>query len=107
MNKPELKCVDMAINWREAREWIRHKTGRDIRDWLGKFGPDGKEFHKEIPYRDFWNWITDHCDIHNGCLFSLRSEHLENCQGDEAWAAEVLNMFIAEFGDGTKYWTEW
>lgn len=62
------------------------------------------------PYQNFWHWITDRQEIHNGCFFYLNVyEHTEPedkyCPG---WVKEILKRFYDEFGeDEMRFWVAW
>lgn len=77
MKKPTKKHqVPEAFNWKELATYIEAKYGRELRDWNGRW--DGRHTPAvtpsgaEIAYLDFWHWVVDHHEIHNGCFFTLR-----------------------------------
>ncbi len=42
MEKPTLKVpYPPMLDWHEIEEYIKHLTGRDVRDWMGLHGPTG------------------------------------------------------------------
>jgi hypothetical protein len=83
---------DPAFDWGELQEWVKYKTGKDVRDWAGKFSK--KEYDDLIPYQDFWHILTDTQEIHNGGYFylSLREEDYE-----ENFAKEIVRLLAKEF----------
>jgi len=95
----------------------------------GQIDPDGKnrgeshiwcrEFNQDVaegkwiesPYLDFWHWIMDVCEIHNGCYFHVPIDYWKNrtIPENKKWIAEILKMF-EEFADekGDVFcWISW
>lgn len=62
-------------------------------------------------YLDFWHWVVDHYDIHNGCFIVFDSSWL-NCDNDliESWQKEIYKYYIDEFADENgelEMWVSW
>lgn len=64
---------DPSFEWSDIEDYIKQKYGRDLRDWNGKYGNREVEHepNTEIAYLDFWHWVCDTHEIHNGCFFTL------------------------------------
>lgn len=85
----------------KCAEKIEKKLGYKLRDTLSKFSGKGV---KEVEYRDFWHFIVDRYDPHNGSIICINSELKERAKN---WQKEILDAFVEEFGDFQKYWVEW
>lgn len=95
---------DPAYDWHDIEEWIRHKYGRELRDWAGKYG---KKPNENVEYQDFWHLICDQCDIHNGAYFYLG---LDPEDYEQEFAKEIVKILAEEFPDapGDMYcWVSW
>lgn len=95
MKKPEPRLVK-RLYYHECEEYIGHKLGYELRDTLGSCGK------KNVEYRDFWHFILDRRDIHNGCEFRMPSP----TEAKKDWQKVILEEFHKEFGEG-PYWVEW
>jgi hypothetical protein len=119
-----MSCVD----WVDARKWVESLLGYDIRDtqntrdhyddWCRKHGEindnSREQYNRYKPsedglracpeYRDWWHFLCDHQEIHNGGSTYIGSGLLE--QG-EPWQNEITQKFIDEFGDDAEFWTNW
>lgn len=86
--------------YNECAKYIEHLMGiKDIRDVDGKFyGNEAAE------YKDFWHFLLDKKDIHNGCAIQIC---MEDADGAEDWQREIVELFVKEFGEGAYYWVEW
>lgn len=128
MIKPK-KTRRSAVDYFQAAAFIEDKLGYKLRDTLDskthfikwckahKIKPDGSsqeqwKQYEEAPdgnklrpeYRDYWHFLGDRCDIHNGGAMWIYRELLED---SKPWQAEITQAFIDEFGDGCMFWTEW
>ena len=128
-NKPTLKTRS-AVNYHEAEKWIEGKLGYPLRDvrrsrdhyasWCENHGivcrpnskkqfaqyqnaPDGEKLRPE--YLDFWHFICDEFNPMNGGTIIISSDLLDGRA--QPWQEEIVRAFIAKFGDGCEYWTEW
>lgn len=118
-----------AIDWMAARQWIEQDLGYDLCDtlkssehydeWCRKHSEDpatgsreqyaryvaAEDGNAQRPdYRDYWHFLTERCDIHNGGIVMIGLDLLESC---EPWQADITQAFITEFGDECEYWVEW
>ncbi len=102
-----------AYDWHDVSEWIRHVTGKDMRDWEGKFNrPAGASYDDTIPYRDMWHWICDNQDVHNGSYFylTLDDEMIDDDDREHLFIREIFAVLRQEFpeAEGEMYcWTSW
>jgi hypothetical protein len=68
-----------------------------------KFTPEQKsasEFYNDLmksepPYQDFWHFVCDQTEIHNGGTFVMSDEWMD-CAED--WQKEILERYLSEFG---------
>lgn len=67
-----------------------------------------KLMKKEPPYLDFWHFILDHHDIHNGSYFTMDKELMEDA---EDWQKEILQHYFDEFDPKDtgeiEFWVAW
>lgn len=86
-----------AYNWSEVCQWIEHKTGKDVRDWAGRHKQ--KRYNDKIPYQDFWHWLVDMCDIHNGSHFhlDLSDDQVDDGDSEHLFVREILAVLRKEF----------
>ncbi len=107
MNKPtKTYPVPETYGWGEIVEWVQYKTGRDVRDWQGKFKA-GYAANQEIPYQDFWCVICDLYGLNNGSYFRL---DLDPGAYEQDFCKEIVGVIAAEFPapDGfLPCWVEW
>ena len=90
-----------AYLWNEITKWIMHKTGKDLRDWAGRLN----KCDETIPYQDFWHWLLDRYDIHNGCYIDIE---LHDPPADAPWVKEVMDLLKEELGEEEIYcWVVW
>lgn len=104
MDKPTAKRLEnLAYQWNEVVEWVQQQSGRDVRDWAGKYTDN----RPDAPYQDFWHVICNGGGIHNGCFFwvSLNPNDYE-----EDFCKEIVSVIAKEFPEceGEMYcWVEW
>lgn len=57
------------------------------------------------PYLDFWHWVIDNHEIHNGCYVTFSRGALEELEDmalkepDKAWVRDIYKRYINEFAD--------
>jgi hypothetical protein len=64
------------------------------------------------PYLDFWGWITDRNEIHNGCYFYLtvRKTDWEDMHSYPEWVKEIVALLDKEFNPKTGdmlFYVDW
>lgn len=107
MQKPQPKTIE-RLDYLECVAYIEEKLGYELRDTLGKFKLNNfdksiQSFDKSIEYRDFWHFIIDNCEIHNGCEIYMPLV----CEDNQPWQNEILKAFHDEFGEEAQYWIWW
>lgn len=105
MEKPTFKSLKY-LDFNECCEWVGNKLGKDLTNYAGK---TYDQADNDIPYYNFWHWILDNNEIHNGCFFWLS---LVGSDDDPEWVKEILRTFGEEFkdyidGNDIKFWVEW
>ena len=100
MNKPT-QYDKSAIDFLEAKKWVNTILGYDIRDVNDCAG---QGYNADVPYLDYWHYITDFQNVSNGGTIYISSEMNEDC---EDWQKEITECFVGEFGEDQAYWTEW
>lgn len=98
MDKPQPKTLTY-YDYVECRDYMQQKYGFAERDY-------SKQRH------DFWHWLCDHEDIHNGGYVTFSREILQEWQADgniPDWAAEIYTHYLDEFADdlGTVEFCTW
>lgn len=99
MEKPKPQKIE-RLDYHDCSKYIEHKLGYDLRDTLGKFS--GKKDWESIEYRDFWHFLIDTQEVHNGCDIYMPYPD----ETEEEWQKEILQAFHNEFGEG-PYWVWW
>lgn len=109
MGKPIKRHIyDPMFDWKEIEGYIKKEYGKDIRDWEGRFTI--KNIEEKKPYHDFWHYIVDTQEIHNGCVFYLYFDN--DTYGElENWKKEIVDLlvkegFLDEKREGT-FWVSW
>lgn len=96
---------DGSYDYHEVRDWLNHMYERDDRDVLGKFNGN-----IDAEYRDFWHFVCENAEIHNGCIFTMYEEWAEDA---EDWQKEIIEQYMKNFGTGNdgdreiQFWVEW
>lgn len=96
-----MKVKIEAWDYNKCADKIEEVLGYKLRDTLGKHG---KSESKEVEYRDFWHFIGDNCEPHNGSIICIGSELKD---GAKNWQKEIIDAFVEQFGDDQEYWVEW
>ncbi len=99
--KPELQSRG-AYEYSDCVEWVEQKLGYDIRNVLNSHSPEN--IKKNIEYRDWWHFLIDYEDVHNGCYIMIRRDLME--YGND-WQNEITQKFLDEFGEDAEYWVDW
>lgn len=101
MDKPEKETAE-SYDYSQCEKWVAKKLGiRDLRDVANRFGPKP---NKDAEYQDFWHFLIDSQEIHNGCFIHIDTHYLEESPD---WVKPILKMFAQEFGETTQYWVSW
>lgn len=108
MNKPK-KHAKYAYDYHELADYVGEKLGHNLRDYAEKFEGECHDFSH--PYLDFWHWLIDQVDIHNGCYIYIPVNHFLEVPAteDKKWISEILDAF-KEFQNkkGEVYcWVSW
>lgn len=93
MNKPVKHYQhDPCYDYQQVIEWVESKYKFDARDY--KREVDGK-------YKDFWLFVVDGGEIHNGCYFGLPDLWTKDDDGEYSpwWVREILELIHKEFPD--------
>lgn len=92
--KPQ-KRVRSCYDYRECRDYLQQKYGYDERDYAGKYRGNG--VRDDVEYLDFWHWVVENHEIHNGCYVVFgRNRELQN---DPAWVKKIYSRYLDEFAD--------
>jgi hypothetical protein len=107
LKKPRPK-TRRAYDYNECRDWLEVKYGYDERDYARRYDDGGHD--ATAPYRDFWHFVLDMEQVHNGCYITIKEDWLEDA---EPWQQEIVNHYLRHFGrvvDGIRqaaFWVEW
>jgi hypothetical protein len=104
--KPKKHVSEPYWDYHEVAHFINKKYKVDIDNFAGhKY--TGKK--NDMPYQNFWHWICDFNEIHNGSYFELDlvdgiADEVEDEKcGTPAWVKEILKMFLDEFEEEVMY----
>jgi hypothetical protein len=90
---------EVCYDYNEMIDYIEHKYGIETRGY--KQEVDGV-------YRDFWHWVLDHNNIHNGCYASFPEDWDDDYYPE--WTREIMRLIVAEFypdGEELDFWVSW
>ena len=95
MEKPQKKTKEY-YDYYECCRYLEKKYEYQERDYLGKF-KNGK-CDDNIEYLDFWHWVIDHYEIHNGCFITFCEDAMDYTE-EEEWIKTIYGYYIEEFAD--------
>lgn len=106
LTKPKKKSGKSYWDFHEVTNYLEQLHGKDFRDYAGKWCAKGNE---EKPYLDFWHWIIDGGDIHNGCFFYMPDRECLNDPEVEDWKKEIVKYYVDFLGDDydEEMWVDW
>jgi hypothetical protein len=104
MKKPKKETREY-YDYSKCAKFIAYKLGvKDLRDFAGKYEKGGEN----KPYLDFWHWLCDMNDVHNGCyIYMPPASDIPNYSEDEKWVAPIVQAFEDEFGEEAEMWVDW
>jgi len=130
--KPKKKVSEPYFDYHEVIDWIEDKYKINTRGYTPKCGfteaqiEERKRYGSDRqPYLNFWHYISEDSDIHNGSYFymNLLGDHYKgkkNGDGDwdgddeyrPRWVREIQKMIYEEFKDDLdcgemKCWVSW
>lgn len=110
--KPKPKSRLPEFDFNDCTNYIEQKYGYSTRDYAGQFriSKTGKilSCNEGVPYQDFWHWVTEVYDIHNGCNITFSQETLDSykpVEGEptdgcmEDWQIKIYQDYLNEFAD--------
>lgn len=132
MKKPKQKTSKPHWDYHEVIEFIEKKYKIETRGYTPKCGfteaqlEENKKHYRGTdskPYLDFWHYLTDNSEVHNGCFMylNLLGDHYKGKKKDDGdwdgddeyrprWVREIQKMIYDEFkpkhGE-MKCWVEW
>lgn len=107
MKKPE-PCYPhpKSYDYHDCAAWIEQQYHVDLRDYAGTF-----DHTPDAPYQDFWRWLLDHNEIHNGCYLGIDLDDWKNDEETPLWVQSILVLFLEAFlpNDNEDYlfWISW
>ncbi len=99
LEKPE-KTTESYHDYHKCRDYLQAKFGYDERDYMGKFRKGKGKItgeRGEVPYLDFWRWVIDNYEIHNGCFVTFDRDALNEI--DQDWIKTIYKNYLDEFAD--------
>lgn len=96
-------------NYNEVQKYLEKLHGKNFRDYAGRYGVNAPE-DDTVPYQDFWHWVCDLNEVHNGCYIRLPEwDYYYNNQDTEPWKKEIMKFFKDFLGDDyhERMWVEW
>jgi len=112
MDKPVKKTRE-AFDYHECRDYLQDKYQYSERDYAGHFGEPAQnspavaaapiEKNESVawdeerpPYWDFWHFVIDHTEMHNGTYITMSEEWLPMATD---WQKEIIQHYIDEFAE--------
>lgn len=100
------KTARSAYDYHDARNFLQARDGYDERNHAGRrFTGEPND----PPYRDFWHYIVERYEIHNGCYITLRADFEA-----KPWQQEIIGKYLDTFGESddsgevcAEFWVEW
>lgn len=108
MKKPTPKKTQDTWDFNEVTKYIDKKYGLNHRDLENRHTQ--LPYDPDVPYHNFWHWVTDQTEIHNGCFFTLELAYNLESAIVEDWVKTYLRLLQAEFGEGQaelEMWVSW
>ena len=81
LQKPKLIQPEPYYNWNEINSYIEQKYKIELRSYKSK--------------HDFWHWLCDTYEIHNGLTFDL--ELFFEDKDEVSWILEIFDLLSKEF----------
>ena len=107
MNKPQPIQRTPVLDYHECRDYLQEKYNYKERNYANRtFGGD----NNDAPYLDFWHWVVDACEVHNGGIMTFHKEMLEQFEDDD-FHHIILTYYFNEFcppdKDSIDFLVEW
>ncbi len=102
--KPPIRHPRNPIyHYNEVTDYLEALHKKNFRDYASHF-LDSKQ-----PYQDFWHYLTDSTEIHNGCEFCLPDVSVLQDKTVPAWVREILKHYYDFLGRDfdEPMWVEW
>ena len=105
-DKPKQHLSEPYWDYHEVVDFIEKKYKIKLRGYTPKAGfteemiKHQKETYvgsKSDPYLDFWHWICEYQEIHNGCYFYLGTQEEVDEKWCPYWVKEILDLLDKEF----------
>lgn len=100
-NKYRRECLDRTSamfndsSWKNTRPIDMNAEQRKAHNYY-------LELVKNEPkHLDFWYWVTDHYEIHNGCYITFSNEGYDCIKED--WVKEIYAHYLDEFSDNPNW----
>ena len=106
MKKPE-KIKFELNDYHKCRDWLQRRYNYDERNYANCTLTASED---DTPYQDFWHFVIDMGNPHNGSILWMHNEWRENA---EEWQVEILDRYLDHFGEGegenryARFWVEW
>ena len=94
MEKPIAKTIQITYyDYNKVIDYIEEKYSIRVRDYAGYL----KDLPNERPYLDFWHWIVDNYEIHDGCYVTFTWQEHYDDEDTPEWVKEILSLILKEF----------
>jgi len=106
--KPPKRHSKKYWTYHEVEHYLEQLHGKKFRDYAGRWAAEPHD--DSIPYQDFWHWVCDTNEVHNGCFIHLPEwEYFMNNEDTEPWKKEIMQFFKDFLGDDydERMWCEW
>ena len=107
MNRPKLRMFE-ALDYFECIKYLEKKYNFNSRDYAGKYKRGSTP---NTPYQDYWHFVIDCVDVHNGSFMWISNEWVEDLAKDD-YRTIITNLIFEEFADYNKdgsiqFWVDW
>lgn len=107
MKKPTKKQAKPYWDFYEVMGYLEQLHGKNFRDYAGKHGSN----KDNVPYLDFWHWVCDQNEVHNGSWIHLPDWHyyMDPDTHTDEWKKEIMQYFYDFLGDDyhERLWAAW
>ena len=90
-----IKKVREAYDYLECRDYLQDKYNYVERDFSALY------------HQDFWHWVVENYEIHNGCYLTFSYDKIPEIQED--WAKTIYKYYLTEFSENGEvtFWVWW
>lgn len=115
MDKPQPHARGPFYEYGEVMQYLEFKYGIYPDNYTPKNGFTEEQLSgladwQEKPYLNFWHWVCDMNEIHNGGTLYLDLDAVQDDEHWPGWVCEILGYIKEEFqpeGGDMRMWVSW